>query len=118
MNVDLVLVPTAVSLRELYFGRCRLLLTCDDVFVSRHMYGFGESLCLRLPCWLQWISVPNRGIFALRCTVFPSWHFIDRVRRQVNECASAPCRNGGSCVDLLVGWTCQCAPGYSGQTCE
>lgn len=32
------------------------------------------------------------------------------------DCQS--CLNGGSCVDLDVGFKCQCAPGYFGHFCE
>ncbi|XP_078615554.1 sushi, von Willebrand factor type A, EGF and pentraxin domain-containing protein 1-like isoform X2 [Branchiostoma floridae x Branchiostoma japonicum] len=36
----------------------------------------------------------------------------------VNECASSPCMNGGSCVDHINTFTCLCAPGYSGINCQ
>ena len=34
-----------------------------------------------------------------------------------NFCASSPCLNGGSCVNGASGYTCTCAPGYTGTTC-
>ncbi|CAH1240008.1 SVEP1 [Branchiostoma lanceolatum] len=36
----------------------------------------------------------------------------------VNECASNPCMNGGSCVDHINTFTCICTPGYSGINCQ
>jgi hypothetical protein len=33
------------------------------------------------------------------------------------ECASLPCRNGGTCVDGANGFTCTCPAGYSGRLC-
>ncbi|XP_066295929.1 sushi, von Willebrand factor type A, EGF and pentraxin domain-containing protein 1-like isoform X2 [Branchiostoma lanceolatum] len=36
----------------------------------------------------------------------------------VNECASNPCMNGGSCVDHINTFTCLCTPGYSGINCQ
>ncbi|XP_033104226.1 low-density lipoprotein receptor-related protein 4-like isoform X2 [Anneissia japonica] len=36
----------------------------------------------------------------------------------IDECASDPCVNGGSCVDGWSGYTCECAFGYSGVICE
>ncbi|XP_044124952.1 protein crumbs homolog 2-like [Bufo gargarizans] len=35
----------------------------------------------------------------------------------IDECNSAPCHNGGSCVDLINGFICQCAAGYTGVLC-
>ena len=32
-------------------------------------------------------------------------------------CASAPCENGGTCIDGANSYTCQCAPGFDGEHC-
>lgn len=37
---------------------------------------------------------------------------------QEDECESVPCLNGGSCQDQVNGFSCVCAEGYSGNTCE
>nr|XP_054765104.1 receptor-type tyrosine-protein phosphatase S-like [Lytechinus pictus] len=36
----------------------------------------------------------------------------------INECASAPCMNGGACTDMVNGYTCACVAGYTGTNCE
>lgn len=36
----------------------------------------------------------------------------------VNECASSPCENGGTCHDGVVSWSCTCASGYTGARCQ
>ena len=36
----------------------------------------------------------------------------------INECASTPCLNGGTCTDGMNGFTCSCADGYTGTTCS
>lgn len=37
---------------------------------------------------------------------------------EVDECASEPCLNGGSCLDGVGSYRCVCAPGYGGASCQ
>ena len=36
----------------------------------------------------------------------------------IDECRSTPCKNGGTCTDMINGRNCTCAPGYTGNNCE
>lgn len=36
----------------------------------------------------------------------------------VDDCASVTCRNGGTCVDLVADYRCDCPVGYHGKNCE
>nr|BAB01686.1 unnamed protein product [Macaca fascicularis] len=36
----------------------------------------------------------------------------------VNECASQPCQNGGTCTHGINSFRCQCPAGFGGPTCE
>ena len=36
----------------------------------------------------------------------------------IDECASDPCLNGGTCSDLVNSFVCNCPPGYSGVLCD
>ncbi|GIZ04115.1 fibropellin-1 [Caerostris extrusa] len=36
----------------------------------------------------------------------------------IDECASRPCYNGGTCVDLPQDYRCLCPPGYTGLQCQ
>ena len=40
-------------------------------------------------------------------------HFVD-----VDECASSPCQNGGTCTDDVNGYKCVCVEGYTDDNCE
>ena len=35
----------------------------------------------------------------------------------INDCAGSPCQNNGTCTDLVGGFLCQCASGWTGSTC-
>ncbi|XP_077390200.1 uncharacterized protein sned1 isoform X5 [Festucalex cinctus] len=41
-----------------------------------------------------------------------------RCQINVDECASFPCQNGGTCQDHINSFSCQCPPGYTGSLCE
>ena len=36
----------------------------------------------------------------------------------INECEVRPCKNGGTCTDLVNDRRCACVPGYTGKSCE
>jgi hypothetical protein len=36
----------------------------------------------------------------------------------IDDCADTPCLNGGICIDGINSYTCICAPGFTGQTCD
>ncbi|KAJ9585947.1 hypothetical protein L9F63_020404, partial [Diploptera punctata] len=41
-----------------------------------------------------------------------------RDSKYVDECASAPCQNGGTCVDLVNSFRCSCPSGWEGNACQ
>ena len=43
---------------------------------------------------------------------------IQTLYADIDECASSPCQNGGTCVDDVNSYNCNCDVGYSGANCE
>lgn len=43
---------------------------------------------------------------------------LEAICNSQNECESNPCQNGGSCFDGIGSFTCRCAAGFTGPTCE
>ncbi|XP_036174838.1 sushi, nidogen and EGF-like domain-containing protein 1 isoform X2 [Myotis myotis] len=41
-----------------------------------------------------------------------------RCQLDVDECASHPCQNGGTCTHSVNSFSCQCPAGFGGPTCE
>jgi len=38
--------------------------------------------------------------------------------KDINECSSDPCENGGTCTDEVDGYICDCDCGYTGAECQ
>ena len=51
---------------------------------------------------------------ACHLTCYFCFHF----ESDIDECASNPCLNGGTCTDRVNGFTCSCVPGFSGTRCQ
>ncbi|XP_072043966.1 uncharacterized protein [Amphiura filiformis] len=52
------------------------------------------------------------------CTCKPGFMGNGFQCEDINECASSPCLNGGTCVHDVDGYKCSCADGYMGNLCE
>ena len=36
---------------------------------------------------------------------------------EIDECEALPCQNGGTCVEEVEGYTCQCTDQFFGENC-
>ena len=48
------------------------------------------------------------------CVCWESQYYVS----DTDDCSGVDCQNGGTCVDDVNGYACNCAPGYEGDHCE
>ncbi|MCB9725628.1 MAG: calcium-binding EGF-like domain-containing protein [Spirochaetaceae bacterium] len=63
-------------------------------------------------------SCSGNGICVVNACVCDAGFTGTNCEIDVDECAPAPCQNGGACFDLVNGYTCSCPPGFTGLNCE
>ncbi len=76
------------------------------------LYAFmftGEAGAACLPAFLLAPSSAGHPISAFAPTASQT---------NIDDCASQPCQNGGTCTDGVDAYTCACAAGYEGTNCE
>ncbi|PAA56388.1 hypothetical protein BOX15_Mlig014016g1, partial [Macrostomum lignano] len=73
--------------------------------------------CQHSPCHPASACVVNSTSWGFQC-LCPSGFVGDTCSIDVNECLSAPCANGGSCVNTEGGYSCQCPASFEGRHCE
>ena len=99
------------------------------VVTSNHM-AKSVNLTSLVTTWLTGAK-PNYGMLletrSKRGSVFVSREGVRPEQRPVlrvcfttpdDHCAPGPCQNGATCANNATGYTCSCAPGYTGTNCE
>ena len=57
------------------------------------------------------------GTSTVTCSCAPGWTG-PTCEENIDECASLPCKHGGTCVDGVNSFSCSCFYGWGGPTCE
>ena len=107
--------------REMFY----FTLLCFYFVTVWYFWTKGVSVCNRAKETTIFVSSNNITIkpFSIYCIII-NYSYIEAiyifhfVLIDIDECASHPCMNGGSCDDHLAGFTCRCVVGYSGPTCS
>ncbi|XP_023599141.1 sushi, nidogen and EGF-like domain-containing protein 1 [Myotis lucifugus] len=82
--------------------------------------GFNASVCLTLrPCLNGGKCIDDcvTGNPSYTCSCLSGFTG-RRCQLDVDECASHPCQNGGTCTHGVNSFSCQCPAGFGGPTCE
>uniref|UniRef100_A0A7N6BGB5 Sushi, nidogen and EGF-like domains 1 n=1 Tax=Anabas testudineus TaxID=64144 RepID=A0A7N6BGB5_ANATE len=96
----------------------RWVFRIDDANVE--LGGCNNSVCPHLrPCLNggQCIDDCITGNPSFTCSCLAGFTG-RRCQIDVNECASYPCQNRGTCIDQINSFICQCPIGYTGILCE
>lgn len=70
---------------------------------------FYLSLLIDNDC-VPWLLISNPSVISNPTTVGPN------CQTNINECASNPCLNQGTCIDDVAGYKCNCLLPYTGMT--
>uniref|UniRef100_A0A8C5KE78 Sushi, nidogen and EGF-like domain-containing protein 1 n=1 Tax=Jaculus jaculus TaxID=51337 RepID=A0A8C5KE78_JACJA len=92
----------------------------DDAQVRVGGCGHTTSVCLALrPCLNGGRCIDDciTGNPSYTCSCLAGFTG-RRCHMDVNECASHPCQNGGTCTHGVNSFSCQCPAGFRGPTCE
>ena len=58
-----------------------------------------------------WVHMPSGPNINVVNSAYP-------LKTDIDDCASHPCKNNGTCTDRVNGFNCSCAPGFNGTQCE
>lgn len=88
--------------------------------------------------WNSWIyhkKSSSRSIISFRSTLkmlsfSPKWSLSASFKHSdfllkpetffadIDECSGGPCEHGGTCIDLVGGFRCECPPEWTGDVCQ
>lgn len=94
-----------------------MLLLISDRFMDQLEYWFD---CVRRVSGSGIIKSDNHGFSPdNRFLLSKTSHYIPYMySADIDDCASSPCENNGTCVDLDAAYLCQCVSGFNGTYCE
>ncbi|KAI7800770.1 DeltaC [Triplophysa rosa] len=98
--------------------------TCSQPWQCTCKEGWGGLFCNQdlnfctnhKPCRND-ATCTNTGQGSYTCTCKPGFSGTN-CEIETNECDSNPCKNGGSCNDLVNDYSCTCPQGFYGKNCE
>ena len=99
---------------EFYTGK-----TCNETIDLK--CSFKSGLCNNGTCrdsavgLSTTVSQNGKDYFKCTCSLGYTGSLCDT---NIDECASQPCNNNGTCIDGVDNFVCNCQPGFNGSKCE
>uniref|UniRef100_A0AAY4E0T9 Fibulin 7 n=1 Tax=Denticeps clupeoides TaxID=299321 RepID=A0AAY4E0T9_9TELE len=93
--------------------------TCPSLEVPAHGRKFGSKYLVGHEVHFicsQGYNLAGSG--SRVCQEDGSWSGVNAVCKDVNQCGSSPCQNGGSCVEGAHQYKCTCPQNWSGTHCQ
>ncbi len=103
-----------------YGGNCTDLIGSYACQCNAGLMGAqcqSSSLCVSQPCANGATCNIASGGSAYSCTCTDGYSG-NECRTDIDECASSPCSNAGTCIDGIASYICACSQGYTGRTCQ
>ena len=111
-----IVIIKSLSLLLLLSSSSSLLLSLSLSSSSSSSLSLSLNLPLALPLSLS-LSL-NRYLYRYCYQYCYCYYNYFHLNSDIDECASNPCLYGGTCTDLVNGFTCGCVPGFRGTRCQ
>ena len=114
------LVPLKTDIDDCASHPCKNNGTCTDRvngFKCSCAPGFNGTQC-KTGNYIQYLYSFIRYCCCLFYSTETSLFRLIPLKTDIDDCASHPCNNKGTCVDRVNGFNCSCAPGFNGTQCE
>ena len=89
----------------------------ESVCKQEMCVGCKQCACAHNPCKHDGSCKTNANSRGYVCECEPGYSGA-QCEKNIDDCASNPCLNGGECIDEVNGYTCECEDGFSGDNCE
>ena len=89
---------------SVFSNASRLSIDCALLTIIHFVYGQSKS---------RWLDLGQPQLFCI-LWCYDTGRYCEI---NVDECASNPCANNGTCTDLIAGYFCTCPPEYVNYTC-
>ena len=104
MSISLWMLPVMLHMTQSYTCSTHLGLYFHGHNLQSGKVGDDDEMT----GWVRMPSGPNINVVN---SAYP-------LKTDIDDCASHPCKNNGTCTDRVNGFNCSCTPGYNGSRCE